>query len=97
MKQNFGKWSIKSIILFLIWMIVFCLSAESGQTGGEGFFSNPWLAIPALFAAISGIFAFLTGSISIIKHHQRNVLVFISTLIGFLVLLWCVAEVVFPH
>ena len=45
----------------------------------------------------SGIAAFFTGIISILKNKERSVLVFLSTLLGSLVLLWIFAEIAFPH
>ncbi|MFC1902332.1 hypothetical protein ACFLX3_05365 [Chloroflexota bacterium] len=47
-------------------------------------------AIPnnlALLAGISGISAFFTGIIGIIKSKDRSVIVFIATIIGFFIIL----------
>jgi hypothetical protein len=46
---------------------------------------------------ISGIAAFLTGIVGIIRKKDYSVLILLSTVIGFLVLLWCLAEILFPH
>jgi len=97
MKNCFGKWSIILIIIFCLFSAIFYLFIVLGQRGGQGFFSNTLLAFPALIAGISGSLAFIAGSIGIIKDKQRNVFVFLSTAIGFLVLVWCLAEILFPH
>ena len=68
-----------------------------GETGGATIFSNLKLAIPGLLAALSAIVCFFTGIISVFKNKERSVLVFLSTILGFLVLLWCLAELLFPH
>ena len=64
--------------------IVFSLLAWLIDT----FFSNLAKAIPdrlMLLAGISGTSAFFTGIIGIIKSKDRSVIVFIATIIGFIV------------
>jgi hypothetical protein len=92
-----GKWSIGltgGLVLFfaLLWVL-----AATGQRGGETFFSNPALAIPALLAAVSGIAAFFTGIIGIIKSKERSISAFLAVLIGFFVLVFCLGEILSPH
>ncbi len=96
-KTRLGKWSVGLIIVFFLSLATLCLFIAFGQRGGESFFSNLLLAIPGLVAGISGILAFFTGIISIFKNKERSVLVFLSTAIGFFVLFWCLAEILFPH
>ena len=96
-KSISGQWSIRFIIFFFLFLLIFFLFVASGERGGETFFSNLLLTVPFLLATISGIGAFFTGIISIIKNKERSVSVFISTGIGFLVLLWSIAEILFPH
>ncbi len=71
----------------------------SGQRSevGAAFFDNLILAIPILLAGISGVSAFLTGVIGIIKSKDRSVLVFIATIIGFFILFFVLGEVLFPQ
>ena len=59
----------------------------------------PLLLIPATIipAGICGIAAFFTGIISIIKSKERSVLVFLTTVIGFLVLIFVLGEILVPH
>jgi len=97
LKTRLGKWSVGLIVIFFLSLATLYFFIALGQRGGEGFFSNLLLAIPGLVAGISGIFAFFTGIISIFKHKERAVFVFLSTAIGFLVLFWCLAEILFPH
>jgi hypothetical protein len=96
-RAKLGKWSVGLIAVFFLLFAVFWLFFASGQRGGDTFFSNFFLAIPMLLAGMSGIFAFFTGIISIIKKKERSILVFLSTLIGFFILFWCFSEVIFPH
>jgi hypothetical protein len=46
---------------------------------------------------ISGIAAFVTGLISIIKSKERSILVFLVVVVGVLALLFLLGEVIFPH
>jgi len=92
-----GRWSIGLTISLFLFFVLFQLLVASGQRGGETFFSNLVLTIPILLAGISGVSAFLTGIISIIKNKERSVFVFMTTTIGFFVLAFWLGEVLFPH
>ena len=92
-----GRWSIGLIASLFLFYVLFQLLVASGQRGGETFFSNLALTIPILLAGISGLSAFLTGIIGIIKSKERSVLVFLATTIGFFVLTFWLGEVLFPH
>ena len=96
-KTTLGKWSVSLIIAFMVLLGVFQLLVASGQRGGETFFSNLILTIPMLTAGVSGISAFVTGLIGIIKSRERSVIVYLAALIGLFVLLFGIGEIVFPH
>ena len=92
-----GKWSVRLLTAFAVFFAAFELLVASGQRGGETFFSNLALTIPILLAGTSGVLAFVTGLIGVIRNRERSILVFVAMLVGFLVLLFCIGEVVFPH
>ncbi|MFC1964762.1 hypothetical protein ACFLWG_02000 [Chloroflexota bacterium] len=96
-KTHLGKWSIWFIIAFIVLFMSFQLLVASGQRGGATFFSNLALSVPMLIAGISGISAFFTGIIGIIKSKERSVLVFLATIIGFLILFFVLGEILVPH
>ena len=96
-KTALGKWSVALIIIFIVLLGVFQLLVASGQRGGETFFSNLILTIPMLIAGVSGVSAFVTGLIGIIKSRERSVIVYLAALIGLFVLLFGIGEIVFPH
>jgi len=96
-KTLLGKWSVKFITIFILLLAIFYLVANSGQRGGDTFFSNLWLATPILIAGASGILAFITGIIGVVKYRERSVLVFISIVLGFFVLLFILGEILSPH
>ncbi len=92
-----GSWSIRLIVFSLLVFIVFYSLVASGQRGGDTFFSNLALAITMLIAAILAVSSFSTGIIGIIRNRERAIFVYISTVIGFFVLLYGLAEIIFPH
>ncbi len=96
-KTALGKWSVGLIIVFVVLLASFQLLVASGQRGGETFFSNLILTIPMLIAGISGVSAFTTGLIGIIRSGERSIAVYLATLIGLLVLLFVLGEIIFPH
>lgn len=96
-KHILGKCSIGQIVLFILMFGLLMSMISAGQKGGNTFFSNLSLAIPGLLAAISGVAAFFTGIVSIVKGKERSILVYLSTAVGFIVLLFCTAEILFPH
>lgn len=103
MKINFmpktvmGWWSFGLIIAFFLSFAFFLLIVASGQRGGQTFFSNPWLAFSGISAAVFAISSFFVGIFSIVKNKERGVLVFLSTVIGFFVLLFVLGEILSPH
>jgi len=96
-KTYLGKWSIRLIITFILFLALFFLFVALGERGGDTFFSNLRLTIPMFIAGISGIASFFTGFISIIKRKERSIFVFLATVIGFLILIYILLEILFPH
>lgn len=96
-KTNMGRLATRLFAGFIVMFIVFQIMILAGQRGGETFFSNLWLTIPFLSAVICAIAGFIYGSISIIRKKERAIVVFVVTIIGFLVLLFVSAEIIFPH
>ena len=96
-KTRLGKWSIWLIIVFILSFIVFQLLVASGQRGGATFFSNPILSVPILIAGIAGVSGFFAGIIGVLRSKERSVLVFIATVIGFLILVFVSMEFLSSH
>lgn len=59
-KAHLGKWSVGLIIAFFVFLGLFFLFVTLGERGGDKFFSNFKLAIPALLTGIFGIAFFLS-------------------------------------
>jgi len=72
-------------------------SIPAGSSIIEDIVGRPALALTMLAGMVAGIFAFITGLIAIIRQKERALLVYISTLIGMLLILFLISEVLSPH
>ncbi len=102
-KTILGKWSVVLIMvmsaLFYIGMsfVGFYSSIPAGKTIPQDVVNRPGVALPMLAGFTCGIIAFFMGIMGIIKKKDYSILIFLSSIIGFFILLWCFAEVLFPH
>ena len=98
-----GKYSVVLIIAMPIFFYIgmsfvdFYEFVPAGKTIPHDVIVRPGVALPMLAGFVCGIAAFFTGIMGIIKKKDYSILVFLSSAMGFLVLLWCLAEVLFPH
>ena len=78
-KTVLGKWSVALIVTFFLSLAVFhfCLRGSDAEK-----------LIALGITAVAGIAAFVTGIIGVIKSKEGAILVFLSTVIGFLVLMF---------
>ncbi len=98
-KTRTGRWSVwlAAAMLGLIFIgptldATFYKSVTAGNTILEDLAIRPFLAIPMLLGILSGIMAFVTGLMAIIKHKERAIIVYISTLLGALLLLIVIGD-----
>ena len=96
-KTKLGKVSVILIIAFLVFILIFYSLVASGQRGGESFFSNPYLTIPFLLAVISAMASTILGIITIFRDKESSILVFFAVIVGFLIFLFVLGEILFPH
>lgn len=103
-KSRYGKWSL---ILIIAMPVLFFIgtsftnslykSVPAGNTILEDLLNRPALSLTMLMGMASGISAFITGLLAIIKYKERALLVYISTLIGALLILLLFGEILFQH
>jgi hypothetical protein len=103
-KTVLGKWSLGLIIAMPILFVIgtsftnsLYKSVPAGDTILADIANRPALALSMLAGFASGISAFITGLTAIIKQKERALLVYLSTLMGALLILFLVAEISFPH
>ena len=103
-KTKLGKWSLglaaAMLALFFIDMFFTTLLYESVPAGGtilKDIAVRPALALTMLSGMVSGISAFVTGLIAIIRQKERAILVYGATLIGALLIIFLLGEFISSH
>ena len=102
-KTKLGKWSIWLIVAFGISILIFnagaVLSGILGIGGDDSLFDlgNLFLTIPIILAAITGIASLITGLISVIFLKERASLIYVSIVVGAIVLIFTLGEILSPH
>ena len=103
-KTTLGKWSLILIVLMPILFVIgstfvdtLYSSVSAGDTLLNDIAARPALALTMLTGFACGIAAFITGLLAIIKEKERSILVYVSCLIGALVVVFLIFEIAFPH
>ena len=103
-KTNLGKWSLWLIVAMPILIAIgssltnsLYESVTSGNTIFEDIANRPALALSILGGLASGVIAFITGLVAILRQKERAFLVYASTVIGAGTLVFLIAEFSFPH
>ena len=97
-KTRLGKWSAALLGMLILFFAVMMALVALGETGGGG--NEPLnlkLLVPGILAGASGIAAFITGIIAIVKGRERSPLVFVSAFTGMMVLWFVIGEIIAPH
>jgi len=103
-KSNLGKWSLGLIIAMPLLLLIgssftntLYESVPSGETILADIGNRPALAITMLIGFAAGISAFIVGLTAIINRKERNILVYAATVLGAAMILFLIAEFLFPH
>ncbi len=92
-----GKWSAGFLVASIVFLILFYALVASGQRGGETFFSNPWLSLTILPAALAAIVAGVEACVAIFRDRERSLVNYTALLLGLLVTIFAIGEIAFPH
>jgi fluoride ion exporter CrcB/FEX len=88
--SKIGRWAgglLAAFLVFLVTLIV--LLNLAGYKAG-----SPQLIIVGICASISGIAAFITGMVSLIKFKDRSFVVVLAVIIGSIAVLITIMEVI---
>jgi hypothetical protein len=103
-KTTWGKWSVGLIVAMPILFFIgssfansLYKSIPSGETILKDIAARPALALTMLVGMIAGISAFITGLLAIIRQKENALLVYVSIVIGALLIFFLTGEIVFPH
>jgi len=97
LQTRMGRLAVGGDGVALVFLAIFIGFAVGGQTGGDTFFSNPWLAVPILLAGGAAIAAGIVGLICILTHRERSLPVIATVILGAIVLAWTIVEIAIPH
>ena len=99
-----GTWAVGLIMAMPFLFIIGSSSSNSlyplvpaGRTITADIAARPVLALTMLAGMVAGIAAFVVGLFAIVKYKENAIMVYVSTVIGGLLLLFLVGEVAFPH
>jgi len=99
-----GKWSVGLIIAMPLLFIIGSSFADSiyknvpaGGTIIGDIAARPALVLTMLAGMAAGISAFITGLLGITRQKDNAILVYISSLIGALLILFLAGEILSPH
>jgi hypothetical protein len=103
-KTAAGKWSVGLIIAMSILFFIGTSftnslygSVPAGATILADIAARPALALTMLAGMAAGVSAFIVGLLAIIRQKDWAILVFLSTAIGALLLLFLAGEIISPH
>jgi hypothetical protein len=103
-KTKLGRWSLGLAAAMPVLLSIGMLftkqlyeSVPAGDTILEDITLRPALALTMLAGMVSGVSAFVTGLIAIIRQKERAVLVYIATLVGAFLTIFLLGELIFPH
>ena len=103
-KTILGKCSIGLIVAMPILFIIgtsftntLYKSVPAGKTIMADIAGRPALALTMLAGMVAGISACITGFLAIIRKKENALLVYASTVIGALLILFLAGEIIFPH
>ena len=99
-----GTWTVGLIAVMPILFVIgssmsssLYESVPSGRTILADVTARPLLALTMIAGMVSGISALIVGLFAIIKQKENALLVYVSTLIGGLLILFLIGELAFPH
>ncbi len=99
-----GTWTVGLIVAMPILFIIGSSFSNSlyelvpaGGTILADIAARPYLALTMLAGMVTGIAAFIVGLLAIVKHKENALLVYVSTVIGGLLILFLIGELAFPH
>lgn len=103
-KTTLGKWSVGLIVVMPILFAIGSTftnslyeSVPAGKTILADIGARPALALTMLAGMAAGISAFIVGLLAIIRQKENALLVYASTVIGALFIVYLAGELAFPH
>lgn len=97
-KTSLGFFSVIMIALFFLLIVISLLIVKiQGPRENQTFLDNIPLTITGFLSIATALTAFFSGLISVIKHKERSIFVYVAIIIGFFVLFFIVGESLVPN
>jgi hypothetical protein len=103
-KSPLGWWSLGLVIAMVVLFFIgssftstLYQSVPSGDSILADIAARPDLALTMLAGMAAGISAFITGLVVIIRYKEKALLVYLSTAIGALLIVFLSGEFISPH
>ena len=103
-RSPLGRWAVGLIIAMPIMFVIgsslsgsLYESVPAGRNLLTDVAARPFLSLAMLAGMGAGVSAFIVGLLAIIKHKDHALLVYVSTVIGGLVILLLVGQLAFPQ
>ncbi|MFC2031223.1 hypothetical protein ACFLWA_10890 [Chloroflexota bacterium] len=103
-RTTLGRWAVGLIVAMPILFVIgssftnsLYKSVPAGGTILADIAARPALALTMLAGMVAGISAFIVGFLAIVRQRENALLVYVSTVIGALLMLFLTGEIVFPH
>jgi flagellar biosynthesis protein FliQ len=103
-RTRLGWWSIGLIVATPLLFVIGASftnslyeSVPAGNTLLEDIAARPALALTMLVAMVAGVLSFITGFTAILRQKEHASLVYVSTALGVLLILFLLGEFLFPH
>ncbi len=101
---SLGRWSVGLIAVMPILFVIGSSFSRSvyesipaGRTILADIAARPLLALSMLAGMAAGISGFITGLLVLVKRKENALLVYVSTAIGGLLIVYLIGELAFPH
>ncbi len=92
-----GRWAVGGLTVFAAGLGALFLAVALGQTGGEKFSDNWWLAGPGLVSAVAAAFTFVTSFAALLRSKDRSIAVIASLVTSTMAVVFMLGEVIVPH
>ncbi len=96
-RSTHSRYAVRLLAASLGALGVFSALVAAGQRGGDTFFSNLWLTVPFLAAALAGLGGGTAATLAIVKDRDRSLGVVVALVWGLIVLFFTGGELIFPH
>lgn len=95
-KTHQGKWSIRLFIIALLFIIVASIVSFVQESAiNDIFYYRLAVNISMIISNVAMVIAFILGIFSIRKNKERSLFVYITLLLGFMMLIFLLAELIF--